>query len=106
MGYLSQTLDRELAANTSYVFSAHVGVRSGNGSSPHTWSIQLLAGGILLQETTGTLEEQDHGEMYFVSGQYTSESSVESGQELEIRLVMVEGGPQLAFDLVDLVISD
>ena len=89
-----------MEASTTYDYSVYVGVRETNSSGPHVWAVQLLADGRVLDETTGVVEIAEHGVMRMVAGQYVSPDLVETGQELEIRLLMTDGGPQLAFDLV------
>lgn len=105
-GYMTQTLNVNLEPDTTYQYSAYVGVRNSNSSAGHVWAIQLLAGGQVVDEITGQVLESELGDLRLVSGNYVSLAAVAPNQELEIRLLMVSGGPQIAFDLVRVFIED
>jgi len=100
-GYISQVLTTTLAANSTYILSVDVGVRSNfTVFGPTLYAIQLLAGGVVLVQDNSSLSPTP-GTFATSVLTYTSGAAEPLiGQNLEIRLV--ELANQVSFDNVRL----
>jgi len=97
---IDQVLSATLTANTTYTLGVAVGSRL---DGPHNdgYTIQLLAGGVLLSGTTNFPVPAD-GSFVFATDAYTAGASdPHLGQALEIRLISAPTG-QTSFDNVTL----
>ena len=93
-GSLSQPVGAILTANYTYTLSAYVAQWSGNP----TFSVQLLAGNHLLNETTGTasLQSFDHVQVQFTP----TSGNPYLGESLTVKLV--SSGTENDFDNISL----
>jgi hypothetical protein len=97
-GTIDQVLPCSLKANSSYALSVDVGHRLDGFST--TYTIQLLAGGNVLNQITGDSGNIAAGSLVTQTLNYTSGATVTPGQLLEIRLVST--GNQGDYDNVSL----
>ncbi|EDY17585.1 protein of unknown function DUF1555 [Chthoniobacter flavus Ellin428] len=97
---IDQVLSATLTANTTYTLSVDVGSRL-DGPFNNGYSIELLAGGVLLSQTTN-VPAPTNGSFVLATDVYTAGASdPHLGQALEIKLVSANTG-QTSFDNVTL----
>jgi hypothetical protein len=82
-GTIGQILTSTLQANSTYTLSVAVGHRLDGLTTNYT--IELLAGGIILNSVTGNSASLPAGNMVIQTVSYTSGATVTAGQLLEIR---------------------
>ncbi len=87
---LRQILTSTLVADTHYELSVMVG--NPDAVASNDYRVELLAGGFVLNSTTGPSPAPDTWTAAPVTVIYDSPSSVDVGQALEIRLVLVDDG--------------
>jgi hypothetical protein len=68
-----------------------------------TYTIELVAGGVVLNSATGNVASIPAGSVATQSVSYTSPAGVAAGQPLEIRLI--SDGTQIDFDNVTLTVQ-
>ena len=100
-GMISQVLTSTLQANVTYTLSADVGHRLDGYATGYT--IELVAGGNVLNSVTGNSADIPAGALTTESVSYTSPAMVTPGQLLEIRLI--GAGAQSEFDNIKLTVK-
>lgn len=96
---LSQTLSTSLAPNTAYTLGVDVGHRlDGTDGYPASYTIELLAGGVLLTSLSGFSGDIPKGTFQDVSFNYTSGATGSGNLAIEL----ISGGIQSDFDNVRL----
>jgi hypothetical protein len=100
-GTISQVLTSTLQASSTYTLSVDVGHRLDVAAMSYT--IELVAGGVVLNSATGNVASIPAGSVATVSVSYTSPGAVAVDQPLEIRLI--SDGSQIDFDNVTLTVQ-
>jgi hypothetical protein len=98
---ISQVLTTTLQGNSTYTLSVDVGHRLDGNATNYT--IELVAGGNVLNSVTGNSGSITAGSFATQSVSYTSAATVTAGQQLEIRLI--SAGSQGDFDNVTLTVK-
>jgi hypothetical protein len=93
---LSQTLNGSLAPNTTYTLSVDVGHRlDGTDGYPTGYTIELLAGGVVIDSISGFSASIPKGAFQEVGFSYTSDAAPPSG---DLGIALISGGIQSDFD--------
>ena len=106
-GIMSQTLSETLAPNMTYTLTVQQNL-SRVGSTKGIWEVALLAGGSPLVSLSDTVASLERDKFVLRTLQHTTDSLVEPGQSLGIRLSLTGPGDvtDVVWDDVSLLLSE